>query len=83
MYFLLSSALELSIRNPNDESVGLEDFFLFILISPSEIFANFLMNFESPVTAAVINNINGVGNESVVKEVRCEVCNILVSSYVS
>lgn len=41
------------------------------------------MDFSSPVTAALVNNINGVAQPNVPKEVKCEVCNILVSSYVS
>lgn len=42
-----------------------------------------IMDFASPVTAAVLNNISGVPPPNVIKEVKCEVCNILVSSYVS
>ncbi|CAG9809273.1 unnamed protein product [Chironomus riparius] len=40
------------------------------------------MNFSSPITAAILNNINGGTISNVPKEVRCEVCNILLSSYI-
>lgn len=41
------------------------------------------MDFSSPVTTALVNNISGVVQPNVPKEVKCEVCNILVSSFVS
>lgn len=41
------------------------------------------MNFLSPVTTALVNSINGVAPPNVPKEVKCDVCNILLSSYVS
>lgn len=42
------------------------------------------MDYSSPVTTALINNaIGGNTQASLVKEVKCEICNLMVSSYVS
>jgi hypothetical protein len=41
------------------------------------------MDFSSPVTSALLENITGTAAANVAKEVRCEVCRISVSSYVS
>lgn len=40
------------------------------------------MDFSSPVTTAVMKNMSGVAPQNVPKEVKCEVCNLLVSSFV-
>lgn len=41
------------------------------------------MNYTSPVTTALINSMKGGAPQAVVKEVKCEVCEIMVSSFVS
>lgn len=40
------------------------------------------MDCKSPVTTALISNTIGASS-GLVKEVKCEICNLMVSSYVS